>query len=233
MSFLQRGLDYSEFRDFLPVARQTSITPVISKNFDMLRDLLISHGNILPDYVLEAEASPLPLSAVNSENWLEICSDYRNRFFLEDQFRKFYADYFLRALSDDGRLYTECRVRKNGMADSFVDNVILFDGRYIPAEVKLNVSTEPNITAQLERYCGFDTLFTNHGAKSSFPHEKLHAQKVILIDTQSLFIFSSHDKILTLVCRLDSLKRIDDIDSAKSKLNRLPKIESLKTDQLA
>ena len=61
MSFLQRGLDYSEFRDFLPVARQTSITPVIGKNFDMLRDLLILHGNILPDYVLEAEASPLPL----------------------------------------------------------------------------------------------------------------------------------------------------------------------------
>lgn len=65
MRFLQHGLDYSEFRDFLPVARQTSITPVIGKNFDMLRDLLISHGNILPDYVLEAEASPLPYAAPN------------------------------------------------------------------------------------------------------------------------------------------------------------------------
>ena len=58
-------VDYSEFRDILPVARQTSITPVIGKNFDMLRDLLISHGNILPDYVLEAEASPLPYAAPN------------------------------------------------------------------------------------------------------------------------------------------------------------------------
>ena len=56
MTLLDSPVDYSEFRDFLPVARQTSITPVIGRNFDMLRDLLISHGNILPDYVLEAEA---------------------------------------------------------------------------------------------------------------------------------------------------------------------------------
>lgn len=134
-------------------------------------------------------------------------------------------------MTGDSILNAECA--RMAWPTSFVDNVILFDGRYIPAEVKLNVSTEPNITAQLERYCGFDTLFTNHGAKSSFPHEKLHAQKVILIDTQSLFIFSLHDKILTLVCRLDSLKRIDDLDSVKSKLNRLLKIESLKTKSTA
>ncbi len=228
MTLLDSPVDYSEFRDFLPVAKQTSITPVIGRNFDMLRDLVISHGNILPDYVLEAEAAPLPLSAVNSENWLELCYDYRRRFFLEEQFRKFYADYLLRALSDDGRLYAECRVRKNGMADSFADNVILFDGKYIPVEVKLNVSTEPNITAQLERYCDFDTLFTNRGAKISFPHEKLHSQKIIVIDTENIFIFSCPHKNLTQVLQLDSLKQNADIFSAKSKLSRLLKIESLK-----
>ncbi len=188
--------------------------------------MLISHGNILPDYVIEAEAAPLPLSAVNSENWLELCCDYRRRFFLEEQFRRFYADYFLRALSDDGRLYAECRVRKNGMADSFVDNVILFDGKYIPAEIKLNVSNEPNITAQLERYCDFDTLFTNRGAKSSFPREKLHSRKIIVIDTENIFIFNCNDKNMTLVFGLDSLNRIADIFSAKSKLSHILKNES-------
>lgn len=224
MILLDSPVDYSEFKSFLPVARQTSITPVIGQNFDILRDLIISHGNILPDYVLDAEAAPLPLSAVNSENWLELCYDYRRRFFLEEQFRKFYADYLLRALSDDGRFYSECRVRKNGAADSFVDNVILFDGKYIPVEVKLNVSNEANLTAQLERYCDFDALFKNRRAKNSFPHEKLHSRKIIVIDTENLFIFSCPDKNLTPALQLDSLKRITDLFSAKQELSRLLKM---------
>ena len=213
--FLTSPVPASEFKSFLPVARQTSITPVIGSNFDRLRELIISHGNTVPNYLTDASASPFPLSAINGSNWLELCNEYRNRFFLEEQFRKYYADYLLRALSDDGRLYAECRVRKNGEPDSFVDNVILLHGAYISVEVKLNASAEPHLPSQLGKYCNADVILRSHKVKSFFPTEDIRTGEIIVLDTENLGLYTYHDKTLRSIYKLSSLKTYRDITALK------------------
>ena len=98
---LENPVDISEFRGFLQIRPQATITPVFGGKFDMLRDLITSHGNNIPDYIRDAKAVPVPLADINAENWLKLCCNYRHRFILEGQFRELYVDYFLRAISDD------------------------------------------------------------------------------------------------------------------------------------
>ena len=212
---LEHPVDISEFREFLYISRQSSITPVIGDTFDQLRDLIISRGNTVPSYFLEAKAAPLPLSAIGKDNWLTLCYDWRNRFFLEQQFRKFYVDYFLRDLSDDGRLYSECRVKKSG-TNPRVDNVILFKGKYLPVEVKLNIDNEPDLPGQLDQYCCGE-VFLRQKAKA-LSSDKVYAKCVLVIDTEGLYLYSYGSSSLTLICPLSEVIYIGDIQRIREAL---------------
>ncbi|MBR0257958.1 MAG: hypothetical protein IJQ58_09500 [Synergistaceae bacterium] len=218
---LENPVDVSEFKSFLPIARQSSITPVIGSNFDRLREIIISHGNKVPSWFTEATAAPLPLSAINSENWLELCYEYRNRFFLEEQFRKFYADYLLRALSDDGRLYSECRIRKAGSPDSFADNVIMLHGRYVVVEVKLNIKNEPSLTTQLTKYCNADSIFKGRDSRKAFPAEKTQRDSLLVIDTEALYLYRQGEEDLSLLLPLSDLKHKKEIPHLREKILRI------------
>ena len=211
---LEHPVDISEFREFLRIL-QGATTPVIGDTFDQLRDLIISRGNTVPSYFLEAKAAPLPLSAIDKHNWLTLCYDWRNRFLLEQEFRKFYVDYFLRELSDDGRLYSECRVKKSS-TNPRVDNVILFKGKYLPVEVKLNIDNEPDLFGQLEQYCNGEVFLTPK-AKALSP-DKVYADCVLVIDTEGLYLYRCGDNSLTLILHLSEVRRIEDISLLRANL---------------
>lgn len=210
---LDHPVDISEFREFLRI-QQGTITPVLGGNFDQLRELIRSKGNSLPDYVLEATAAPIPLSAINSENWLSLCYEWRNRFFLEEQFRKFYADYLLRGLSDDGKLYCECRVKKD-LTNYRVDNVILFNGKYLPVEIKLNIENEAALTDQLEQYCCGE-IFLTQKSKNALNPERVHANRVLVIDTEGVYLYDAEG--LVCVCELYGIHNLEDLAELRDTL---------------
>ena len=194
--------------------QQGTITPVIGETFDQLLDLILAKGNYLPDYIIEATAAPLPLSSISSENWLSLCYDWRNRFFLEVQFRKFYADYLLRALSDNGKLYCECMVKKNG-TNYRVDNVILFNGKYLPVEIKLNINNEAALTDQLDQYCGGEIFLTQNSINALSP-ERVHTNRVLLIDTEGVYFYDT--KSLVLVRELSAVQNLEDLAELRNTL---------------
>ena len=213
---LENPVDISEFRVFLQIRPQATITPVFGGKFDMLRDLIMSHGNNIPDYIRDAKAVPVPLADINPENWLKLCCDYRHRFTLESQFREFYVDYFLRAISDDGQLFSECRVKKTGKKPSFADNVIMLAGVYIPVEVKLNLKSEPGLFEQLGRYCEADAVFSGHGSKSAF--SRVYSENVLVIDTEGVYLYDDRAKKLELVRELSAVRGIEDISCVRTEL---------------
>ena len=217
-TLLQSPIDQVEIKPFISLSCGGSITPVYGKEFAQLKDL-ISSRNTIPTYLDESVAMPIPLSQINSENWLEIASDYRRRFIYESQFRSFYVDYLLKLLGDRKAIYRECACKKEGMRTSFVDNVILFNEKYLPVEIKLSVSVVNGIEAQLQKYCSLDELFLDKKENRLAPKDKVYHDIVLVIDTLRVYLYVYKSNSLTKVFELDDLTCREDIRWLRRVLN--------------
>ena len=212
---LETPIDISEFNDFIFVSRQSGITPVFGKEFIKLRDLIASK-NETPEYFLRSVATPLPLTKINSENWLEITEEYRRSFMLESQFRSYYVDYLLSAISDRKTIYKECRCVKKNSPNTFADNVIYINGRYIPVEVKLSIAAEPNIKGQVENYCNTDEICIDSKRKKKIDPEQIHNENVIVIDTEDVYMFNADNYELKHIFSLNNLITFSDLQKLKA-----------------
>lgn len=167
---------------------------------------------IVEPYFENAVADPLPLYKISDDNWLAVVNKHRRSFFLEEQFRTYYVNRFLRFLGDNKTFYRECTCKKVGKARTFVDNAIKFHGKYLLVEVKLSVAAERNIIAQLSSYCDLDELWLEKGKKIK---DGMYSDNILVIDTDRLYLYSNHDRILSPFYNLDNIKNNDDITSLK------------------
>lgn len=212
---LQNPVDISEFSDFIRISRQSAITPVLGGDFIELRNIIIKQKNLLPVYVTQGRASPLPLSKINKDNWLYLTQEYRCRFYLEMQFRKFYVDYLLSAISDQKKIFSECACYRKGKPTGYVDNCILFNKRWVPVEVKLNFDAERDLISQLKQYTDVERIVLERGRECD---EKIDRQFVIIIDVTRIGVFDGYNEKITMVTEIDELKTISDLMMLRSQL---------------
>lgn len=203
---LNNPVDIAEFRDFIQVSRQSSITPIYGKEYESLKELIISKNPDAPRYFLKSVATPMPLSKIDRDNWLRVTYDYRRSFFLEQQFRVFYVNYFLRMLGDRKTFYKECRCRKNGIADCFVDNIIQFNGKYLMIEVKLNLESEKDIIGQVRKYCNDDVVFFDSAVDNPIDTELVYRDNVLIIDTENVYLYDDGDSTIKKILSLDDVR---------------------------
>lgn len=204
---LEHPLHISKFRDAVFITRGGTITPVFGREFDVVRDRILAKNQV-PSFFTDCSTKPLPLREITSENWMKIAGQFRRSFILEQEFRACYVDYLLQGISDNGILYRECRIRKIGKDSTkkgFVDNVILFNGRYLPVEVKLNINAEKNLPAQCEQYCHVNDLFLSED--TSVPPRKLHCGNVLIIDTDGIYLYTSKTKSIEPIMMLDDISQ--------------------------
>ena len=206
---LENPIDISEFRDFLLVSRGGTITPVFGEAFEQLKTLVVSK-NLVPDYFKNAHSVPVPLKEVTEENWLEIAGDYRFSFLNEMQFRSFYVDFLLKAIADKGKIWPECRCRKD--TDCFVDDIILLNGKYLPVEVKLNINNEARIENQCAQYT--DTVQMWFSAKMDSPVDmsRVICNRVLVVDTYAVYLYVSEANELIPIADLDLLRNHTDVE---------------------
>ena len=218
---LDNPIDITEFRDIIQVSRQSSITPVYGNEFERLKELIIAKNSDAPQYFLRSVAMPIPLSKIDRDNWLRVTYDYRRNFFLEQQFRVFYVNYFLRTLGDRKTIYKECRCRKKGLADCFVDNIILFNGKYLMIEVKLNIGSEKDIIGQVKDYCKDDGVFLDSGIENPIDVEMVYRDNVVIIDTENVYLYDDRDSTISTIMALDDVREERDIVGLRDCLMKL------------
>lgn len=80
-----RPVHVSEFREFLTIVRQGTITPVMGDTFRQLKELIMCHNEV-PSHLAEAVATPTPVTSINDGNWLEVNRVHRHACFLEASF---------------------------------------------------------------------------------------------------------------------------------------------------
>ena len=213
---LPQPIDISEFSSFLPVSTRGAITPVVGSDFDRLKKIIASKNEI-PKYLKKSRAIPLPLQKINPENWLDVTQEYRRLFALEIQFRRFYVDYFLRALGEQKTFYAECECYRRGKRTGFAENAIKIGGKWCFVEVKLNVSAEPHLHNQLKKYCHAETVRLQKGERT-LPQEKVWQNTMLVIDTEDFYIYDVSSDQLTLLESLDNIKTEGDIKTLQSRI---------------
>ena len=216
---LENPIDISTFRDYIFISRAGAITPLFDHEFDRLRED-IGRVNLIPEYVKSSIARPIPLRSINGENWIEIANDYRRCFILEKQFRKFYVDYLIREIGDQKRFFTECRCQRQSMNDSFMDYVMLFDGKYLPVETKLSVAAEPNIVNQVSKYVYNSKVFLTDDGSRVVTGADFHPGKVMIIDTEHIFMFDSKTQTVNQIKDLDQIASKADLYSVEQVIRK-------------
>ena len=214
---LEQPIALSEFDSFIKLSCGGSITPVYGKEFEMLK-ATIKSKNPIPKYLENSMAMSIPLSEMNDENWIEIASRYRHQFLYESQFRTFYVDRLLRVLGDRKTFSKECACKKAAQKTSFIDNVILFDGYYLPVEIKLSVASEQNLYGQVEKYCNLTELYLDKDKKKKVPIDRTYNNWVLVIDTYGAYLYSSKKHTMKQLLNLDDIKNRRDILSFRKKL---------------
>lgn len=213
ITFLNRPILKSEFEQFVKLSAQQTITPVLGEDFENLKNLILKYNDV--SFIENCQASPISLKEISNSNWIRISQEYRRKFYLEIQFRKFYVDYFLKSIGDRKIIYSECTCIKSGKRTGYVDNVIVLKGKYIPVEIKLNINAEKSLTKQLNKYCNVDQIKLG---KSIIEKNNILQDKVVLIDTDGIYIYYFNDKSIHLVKNLDNIKCDYDIRKLKAKL---------------
>ena len=211
---LNNPIFYSDFKSIIEVSKQSSITGVFGDEFAQLKEMIISKNNV-PDFFRNSRASLLPLSKIDSTNWLIYTHEYRRCFFLESQFRSYYTNFLLRELSDISIIYKECPCIKNKHR-TFVDNVIVFNDFYLPVEIKLSINVETNLISQCEQYCNLDKLILASKIGKNVPLTKVIKNKVLVIDTNGVYIYVSGENSIIKIFDLDKLININYIDELKT-----------------
>ena len=186
--YLDEPVQYDQFKAQVPVAKGGSITPVYSDKYSYLKHEL-GKNNDLPMYILKSRSEPIREHLINKDNWLEVAKYYRFHYTLEEQFRKAFVDYLLKEISDNRKLYAECYCKKADGQYGYIDNVILFKGKYLPVEVKLNVDLEANLIGQVSKYCALSVLNLTDKQTVQSPLDEAYSDKVIIIDTYGIYLY--------------------------------------------
>lgn len=205
---LENPIDISEFNSKIMVSRRSSITSVSGDNFEFLKNIILKKNRVIEPYFEDSVAEPMPLHNITEENWLTVVNKYRRSFFLEEQFRSYYVDRFLRCFGDTKSFFRECSCVKNGKAKTFVDNVVRFQRKFLLVEIKLSVAAERNIIRQLTNYCDIDELWLDTNLRVS---SGLYSSNVLVIDTDKVFVYSHSSKVLKPIFDLDNIETNDDI----------------------
>lgn len=205
---LEKPIDISEFNSRISVSRQSSITSVSGDNFEYLKRVILKKNKVTEPYFEEAIAEPMPLHNITEENWLTVVNRHRRSFFLEEQFRSYYVDRFLKYFGDTKSFYRECTCVKKGKAKTYVDNVVKYQEKYLLVEIKLSVVAERNIIGQLANYCDVDELWLDKNKRIT---SEVYPYNVLVIDTDKVYIYSYHNKLLKPILNLDDIKTNADI----------------------
>lgn len=206
------GLD--EFNDFIKLSCGGTITPVYGKEFEKLKKVIKSK-NKTPFYLDNSKSMPIPLAKIDKSNWIEVASKYRMSFIYESQFRTYYVDYFLRELGDKKNFFRECGCVKQENYKSWVDNVIIFDNKYLPVEVKLSIKAEDDIKKQVKKYCKLEKLILDEKIDCEAPLEKVYDNNVLIIDTFAIYLFDYMKDDIVEICNLNSILKVEDIVSVR------------------
>lgn len=213
---LENPINISQFNSFININRMSSITPIYNEEYNRLKNMIMESNHVLP-YFQYSYSTPIPSVRINKENWIKLGIEYRRSFTLEEQFRSCYVNYLLALLGDQKKIFKECRCYKGNDPVTFIDNIIKFDNKWLPVEVKLNIEAEADLPDQCNQYCKLDKLVIDKEGRVVEIKDVI-SDKVLVIDTYAVYIYNNNDNTIKFIYDLDDLKDFEDIKEIKERV---------------
>lgn len=208
-------LDYpislKEFEEFIPILNQKIITPVFGEAFTRLKSLVCKYNKI--EYLERSTSVSCLLKDIGKGTWIKFANEKGRKYINKTQFRKYYVNFLLASLADDGKIYSDINCIKSGKVDGTVSNVILFGGAYIAVEIEMDSRIEETkLIGRLKRFFEIDE-FEN----ITDDPELIWNDFLILIDKDSFYIYEKDDETtLFEVLPLDDIRSMADVRKLKS-----------------
>lgn len=208
--YLEYPLPAKQFKEFLPIATQQAITPVLGNDFMKLKSLILRYNDV--PYLQKRSSVSIPIKDIQKGTWIEAANENGRRFLLEAQFRKYYVDYLLSMLSDDNKIHQEVQCIKQGKSVGRIDNVILMNGEYCGIEVKLNLFFDfPTYIDQIKRYAEADVFRLDSGFECKC------TGRIIVIDILGIYAYSVDDEDAVIeIMQLDNIRCTTDVRRLKN-----------------
>lgn len=208
---LHYPISLNQFKEFIPITRQQSVTPVFGNAFMKLKSMICRYNSV--PYLEKCTTVSFPLKDVGKGTWIRFANENGRRYLNEAQFRKYYVDFLLMSLSDDGKIYSEITCIKDGKSVGTVDNVIVFDSAHMPVEVKLSATFDgQGVLEQLERYASADE-FKGIDDDCEYNYEGI----VMVVDAFNVYVYDKNIKnTLNVIISLDEIKSMADIRRLKN-----------------
>ncbi len=216
---LKHPVSMDDYKDFISINMFGSITTVFGEKFTQLQKLILEKNKDMeteiPYYFRKSTPAPIAPVDLNEENWMKLDSGYRSKFTLKHKYQKYYTDYVLKSIGDTKKFGINCRYRKSGLNDAFMDNVISFGKRRLPVKIFIGGSDNTEIDA-LERYCHASEIVLTDGKTVQPP--KIYSDNVLVIDRENISLYDSNSQSIRQLQRLDDLKTSEDVSVLKEKL---------------
>lgn len=210
-------LSSKQFNDFLPIARQSGVTPVFGNDFMKLKSLILRYNTV--PYLEKCKSVSIPLKDIKKGTWIYSANENRRKYLYEAQFRKYYVDYMLMCLADDNKYMSEVSCIKNSKISGRADNCIKFNEKYLFVEVKLNALAEDDVIGQIEQYSRVDSFKIQN---KEIPKDCIHQNNVLIIDINRIYMYdTAQDDTITEVAELDRVKSMMDIRKIKDTMRIL------------
>jgi hypothetical protein len=179
------------FADCVKIGLNT-ITPLYQREFTGIKRHL-GKQNKIPQFLQNAKLGDKSFRNINANNWHSISSIPQTKFSHEGQLRNYLIDFFLKELKDKGTaLLEECecfRAKRNtGRADYFVKIL----GQWIPVEVKLNISREKKLLAQVAKYINIDSFSPKKGAYRNKTFSVAQVPLCLILDQLGIYFISQN-----------------------------------------
>ena len=206
---------------FIEIARQKQCTPIFGDTYERLREEIWARNDI-PSYFADTTSNGIPVYEINQSNWLEINNKYKRKYKFESQYRSLYVDYFLFRISDKKSVYRECPcIKENAIHPSYVDNVVLIKGFYLPVEVKLNIEAERDIRKQVRKYCKLTKLILNSRTEEIADNKSVVADHVMIFDVNNIYWYDYDKNVVVVLASLDEIKTDVDVVMVKKQIYEL------------
>ena len=151
---------------------------------------------------------------------MTLSNEFRRTFMYEAQFRHYYVDHLLKALSGRKTIYRECRCKKIGIGNSYIDNVIKLDDKYLPVEVKLSVFVEKNIKKQVRKYCFDDFIVLDVTSGRTVNQSEVYNNRVLIVDTFSVYMYDYEADEIDEVISLDEIVDMESVYQLRERVKK-------------
>ena len=217
---LDNPVSMEEFSDFIVLSPGGSYTMVLGEQFEKLRDLIIERNKEqqnIPYYFRKSMASKYNLSDMNNSNWMQLSNEARRQFTWKTQFQSYYTDYLLKSIGDIKKTWRRCKlVKNNSENEAYIDQVILFNKKYLPVKILFPTNSE-NVKAEIfESYCFPIEIYLDED--NCVNGSQVYVENVLIIDLEKITLYDAKNKSLTNIKSLDELKTVEDVSDLKEKI---------------